>query len=39
VVVHEGVYVIDVNPVVSLHGVEDAVEIYDELLQRSARTS
>jgi|GEM_PF-2932743 glutathione synthase/RimK-type ligase-like ATP-grasp enzyme len=39
VVVHKGVYVIDVNPVVSLDGVEDAVEVYDELLRRSARTS
>ena len=31
VVVHKGLYVIDVNPVVSL----DGVEIYDELLRRS----
>ena len=35
VVVHKGLYVIDVNPVVSLDGVGDAVEIYDELLRRS----
>ena len=34
-VVHKGVYVVDVNPVVSLDGVEDAVEIYEELLRRS----
>jgi len=37
VVVHKGVYVIDVNPVVSLDGVGDAVEIYDELLRRAVR--
>lgn len=34
-VVHKGVYVVDVNPVVSLDGVEDAVDVYDELLRRS----
>lgn len=34
-VVHKGVYVVDVNPVVSLDGVGDAVEIYEELLRRS----
>ena len=39
VVVHKIVYVLDVNPVVSLDGVADAVEIYDELLRRSARMS
>ena len=39
VVVHKSVYVIDVNPVVSLQGVEDGVEMYDELLSGSARTS
>jgi hypothetical protein len=37
VVVHKSVYVLDINPVVSLDGVRDAVEIYDELLRRSAR--
>lgn len=34
-VVHKGTSVIDVNPVVSLDGVGDAVEIYETLLRRS----
>lgn len=32
-VVHKGVYVIDVNPVVSLHGVEDGAAIYERLIR------
>ncbi|MFC6756752.1 hypothetical protein ACFQER_08740 [Halomicroarcula sp. GCM10025894] len=39
VVVHKSVYVLDVNPVVSLDGVSDAVEIYDTVLKRSVQTS
>lgn len=37
VVVHKGLYVIDVNPVVSLAGVDDAVDIYERLLRESVR--
>ncbi|SFR35896.1 hypothetical protein [Halogeometricum limi] len=35
VVVHKSYYVIDVNPVVSLDGVEDAVEVYETVLRRA----
>ena len=35
-VVHKGHYVIDVNPVVSLDGVADGVDIYEALLRRTA---
>lgn len=34
-VLHKGLYVIDVNPVVSLTGVPDAVDVYEELIRRS----
>ena len=33
VVTHKALYVIDVNPVVSLQGVEDGAIIYDRLLR------
>lgn len=33
VLVHKTYYIIDVNPVVSLEGVEDAVDLYEELLR------
>lgn len=33
VVVHKNWYVIDVNPVVSLHGVEDGAAIYERLIR------
>lgn len=36
VVTHKALYVIDVNPVVSLLGVEDGAAIYDRLLRTSA---
>ena len=34
-VLHKGLYVIDVNPVVSLTGVPDGVDIYEALIRRS----
>ncbi|WP_254274417.1 hypothetical protein [Haloarcula marina] len=37
IVVHKSLYVVDVNPVVSLEGVADAVEIYDALIQETIR--
>ncbi|WP_158055815.1 ATP-grasp domain-containing protein [Halorussus halophilus] len=39
VVVHKGLYVIDVNPVVSLAGVDDAVDIYESLLREAVRSA
>lgn len=38
VVVHKNWYVIDVNPVVSLHGIEDGAEIYERLLRSRLST-
>jgi hypothetical protein len=35
ILVHKTYYIIDINPVVSLDGVEDAVDIYEELLREA----
>lgn len=39
VVIHKALYVVDVNPVVSLEAVEDAVEIYERLIQSRIESS
>jgi len=39
IVVHKNLYVIDVNPVVSLEGVGDAVDIYEECIRERIRES
>jgi len=38
-VLHKGLFVIDVNPVVSLDGVHDAVDIYEDLLREASSRS
>jgi hypothetical protein len=35
ILVHKTYYIIDINPVVSLEGVDDAVDIYEELLREA----
>lgn len=37
VVIHKSLYVIDVNPVVSLEGVADAVDIYEAFIRKTIR--
>lgn len=39
VVIHKSLYVIDVNPVVSLEGVADAVDIYEDVIRETIRKS
>lgn len=33
VLVHKGYYMIDINPVVSLEGIDDGIELYEQLLR------
>ncbi|MDS0296232.1 hypothetical protein [Halogeometricum luteum] len=36
ILVHKNYYIIDINPVVSLDGVEDGVDVYEELLRTAS---